>query len=162
MDDINYEYLSWWDIDDACSEIYSQMLLNKYTPDCIIGLSRGGVIPSRIFSDYFDVVEYFFSLDVKLYNGIRSTTGKAVIRPFHGDVKGKRILVVDDIWDSGMTMKAVLEYLKGEDITTATLYWNSKVKDKPNYYANITKEGAWIVFPWEKEETKREMAKGLK
>jgi len=154
MEDIIYKYLTWNDIELACLNIYDQMVKNKYKPDCIIGLSRGGVIPGRLFSDYFDVVEYFFSLDVKMYTGIKKTMEEAIIRPFHEEIKGK-CLVVDDIWDSGMTMRAVLEYLKGKDITTATLYWNGKIKDRPDYYCHETKCYEWISFPWEKFETDR-------
>ena len=160
MNDINYRYLSWYDVEDACFSIcHTEMYKDKYKPDCIIGLSRGGIIPARLFSDYFDVVEDVFSMDVKAYQGIKDVMEEAVIRPFHDDVKGKNILVVDDIWDSGMTMRAVLKYLKGESVTTATLFWNSKVKDKPNYYAEVAKEGEWVVFPWEKQETLRKTLK---
>jgi len=164
-EDVKYVYLNWEHIETACQKIYSQMVKDNYKPDCIIGLSRGGVVPARLFSDYFDVVEDVFSLDVKMYIGIKSALEEAIIRPFHDsfhdDVKGKNILVVDDIWDSGITMKAVLRYLKKENLTTTTLYWNSKVKDRPDYFAATTDEGSWTVFPWEKEETKRELAKGL-
>ena len=157
MNDINYDFLSWANMEGLCADIHFQMILKKYKPDCIIGLSRGGIVPARLFSDYFDVVEDVFSLDIKMYTGIKSVMEEAVIRPFHDDVKGKKILIVDDIWDSGMTMRAVLKYLQGEDLTTATLYKNPKVVDGPNYYGTLSKEGTWVVFPWEKEETKREM-----
>ena len=102
----------------------------------------------------------FFAIDVKLYDGIASTTEKPQIRPFYGDVKGKKVLIIDDIWDSGRTMEAVLEYLGKENVTTATLYWKEKALNKPNYYAETARENEWIVFPWETWEFRRLMKDG--
>jgi hypothetical protein len=50
-----------------------------YKPDCIIGLLRGGVVPARIFADYYNIVLDFFALDVKLYNGIDERREKPLI-----------------------------------------------------------------------------------
>ena len=132
------------------------MLRDNYKPDCIIGLLRGGIVPARIFSDHFNILLDFFALDVKLYDGINKRMEKARIKAFDGDVKGKSILCCDDIMDSGKTMEAVLEYLKGEKVTTATVFWKENSKTKPDYYAEIAKENEWIVFPFEVAEFNRE------
>jgi hypothetical protein len=136
------------------------MVSNQYHPNAIIGLLRGGVIPARIFSDYFNILLDFFALDVKLYNGVNKTREKPVIGPFSlNAIKGRKILLLDDIYDSGRTMESVLEYLKGEDITTATLLWKETAKKKPDYYAQIAEENTWIIFPWEKHEFEKETSK---
>jgi len=150
-----YTHQSWKDIEDRCLSIYHKMLIDEYKPQSIVGLLRGGVVPARIFSDYFDILLDFFALDVKLYNGINSKNEHAEIRQFFGDVKGKKILVVDDIWDSGQTMRSVLDYLGDEDVTTATLFYKEGAQGRPNYYAESNQENEWIVYPWEKEEFKR-------
>ena len=147
-----YKHLSWEDIEKSCLSIYSQMCHEHYRPESIIGLLRGGTVPARIFSDYYDIFLDFFSLDVKLYAGINKRNSEPHIKKFYGDVKGKKILIVDDIWDSGKTMQAVLKYLKGEDITTTTLFWKEDAKKKPDYYAEVAKKKEWIVFAWERYE----------
>jgi hypoxanthine phosphoribosyltransferase len=152
----NFRFLTWESIDQYCEKIYKEMLKNHYKPDCIIALLRGGVVPGRIFSDYFDILLDFFALDVKLYNGIGTRNDKPVIRFFDGNVKGKKILVVDDIIDTSKTMNAVLDYLKGEDITTATLLWKETAPNKPNYYAEVAKKDEWIVFPFERHEFQKD------
>lgn len=131
------------------------MVRDSFKPQAIIGLMRGGIVPSRIFSDYFDIFLDFFSLDVKLYYDINKSHEKPLIGAFHGDVKGKKILIVDDIWDSGRTMEAVLDYLKEEDVTTTTLFWKETAEGKPDYYAEGSKELEWVVFPWEEHEFRR-------
>jgi uncharacterized protein len=154
-DDIQFKFVSWNDLEGYCDKIYSNMTKNNYKPDCIIGLLRGGIVPARIFSDHFNILLDFFALDVKLYTGINQKMEKAKIKFFDGDVKGK-VLIVDDIYDSGKTMEAVLEYLKGKDITTATVFWKETAKTKPDYYAEVAKENEWIVFPFELAEFNRE------
>ena len=152
-----YKHPSWFDVEDACLKIYSQMKEDNYRPECIVGLLRGGVVPGRIFSDYYDILLDFFALDVKLYDRIGVMRDKPEIKAFYGDVKNKKILIVDDIWDSGKTMEAVLDYLGDEDIVTATLYWKETAKGKPDYYAEVAIENEWIVFPFECQEFRRQV-----
>jgi hypoxanthine phosphoribosyltransferase len=147
-----HRFISWEDVEEDCLTIYANMRKDNYTPDVILGLLRGGVVPSRIFLDLHQSLLDFCSIDVKLYDGINLRGPSPKIRSFIDDIKGKKILIVDDIWDSGKTMNAVLEYLKGYDITTATLYWREKASQKPNYYSKIAPEGEWQIFPWEKYE----------
>ena len=153
----NFKFVGWEDVENSCLSIYSQMCSLKYKPDAIIALFRGGVIPGRIFSDYFNILLDFFALDVKMYENMEIAKDAPYVKPFYGDVKGKKILVVDDIWDTGLTMKAVLDYLGKEDVTTATLFWKETAKEKPTYYANVAKENTWIVYPWERYEFYREI-----
>ena len=133
------------------------MKADNYQPEAIVGLLRGGVIPARIFCDYFNVTLDFFAIDVKLYNGIGTTEEKPKIREFEEDlIRGKRILIIDDILDSGKTMDAILNHLSGENITTATLYCKRTAKRKPDYYCDMVEECVWLNFPWEKNEFKKQ------
>ena len=158
IDKIKFRHVTWADFDYYCHDIYIQMLAKKYKPECIIGLLRGGIIPARIFSDYFDISLDFFALDVKLYDGINKAKERPVLGPFSLEaIRGKRILITDDILDSGRTMNAVLEYLKGEDVTTATLFWKETAERKPDYYSEIARKNTWINFPWEHFELEREL-----
>jgi hypoxanthine phosphoribosyltransferase len=159
-DNIQFRFISWDELESYCDKIYTNMLKDNYKPDCIIGLLRGGIVPARIFSDHFNILLDFFALDVKMYDGINQRMEKAKIKAFDGDVKGRSILLADDIQDSGKTMEAVLEYLKGENVTTATVFWKENSKTKPDYYAEIAKENEWIVFPFEVAEFNREKIHG--
>jgi hypoxanthine phosphoribosyltransferase len=154
---MQYIFPSWFDIEDQCLKIKQKM--GEKSPNCIIALLRGGVIPARIFSDFFHVNLDFSALDVKLYNGIGSTNDEVQISEFYGNITGKDILIVDDIWDSGRTMRAVLDYFSQHDansISTATLYLRADTEGSPDYHAQIANEGEWIVFPWELCEFRRE------
>jgi len=152
MEQPNYRFVTWQEIENASLSIYAKMLQNNYKPQSIIGLLRGGIVPARIFSDFFDILLDFFALDIKLYTGINERNDEPSIKSFCGDVKDTKILIIDDIWDSGKTMEGVLNYLGDEDITTATLFWKETAKGRPTYYAETVKENTWIVFPWENYE----------
>jgi len=150
--DTKYIHLSWMDVEEACIKIYEEMKRDGYTPQSIVALLRGGVVPARIFSDYFDILLDFFALDVKLYDGINDRRDQPDIKEFYGDVRGKETLIVDDIWDSGKTMNAVLNYLGEEKVKTATLCWKKTAQGKPDYYAIAVEDNVWVIFPWEVRE----------
>lgn len=152
MSDKTYKYLSWEDIEKACLSIYADMRSDGYTPDVILGLLRGGAIPARIFQDLYPSYLEYCSMDVKLYNGIGTREEEPVIKPFSEDLSGKKVLIVDDIWDSGKTMRAVLQRLKRHNVITTTLYWKETAEERPTYYAGRVAESDWLVFPWERHE----------
>lgn len=154
-----YKYLTWKDFENCCYCLNQKFALDNYTPEIIIGLSRGGVIPARILSDILNNFDLYF-IDVKLYDGTKKKDN-IVIR---SDVdlsliKDKKAVIVDDIYDSGTTIKSVVSYLKSKEfnnISTATLYAREGLNEYPNYYSKIVKRKDWIVFPWEKNEFKKE------
>lgn len=154
-----YKYLNWKVFENCCYCLNQKFLLDNYTPEIIIGLSRGGVIPARILSDILNNIDLYF-IDVKLYDGTKKKDN-IVIR---SDVdlsliKDKKAVIVDDIYDSGTTIKAVVNHLKSkglENVSSATLYAREGLNEYPTYYAKIVKRKDWIVFPWEKNEFKKE------
>jgi len=158
MSNPNYIHLTWNDIQSSCINICYHMSLYDYKPDYIIGLMKGGVVPARIFADYFNVRFDFYTLNVSLYSGINKRD-KLVIQDFNIKMNNKKVLIVDDILDSGKTMLGVLKYLKNKktDFKTATLYWKETALTKPDYYDQIALKNDWVVFPWETYEFKREL-----
>lgn len=157
-----FEYVSWDDVEKACLSIYAKMRKDGYKPDIILGLLKGGAIPSSIMVDLFGVSTGLVHLRVSSYVGINQQKD-VEIYPLEFEEfanlmdikdKGKEILIVDDIWDTGKTMAALLERLKGEKVTTMTLYTkiHKKAPDALPDYFDKTIFDDWIVFPWEKYE----------
>jgi uncharacterized protein len=68
---------------------------------------------------------------------------------------GKRVLIVDDVWDSGRTAMAVRERVRvaGGEPHVAVLHYKPHASrypaDRPDYFAEITDD--WIVYPWDDE-----------
>ena len=155
-----FEYVSWDDVEKSCLSVYAKMKKDGYKPDIILGLLKGGSIPSSIMVDLFGVSTGLVHLRVRSYDGMDQQKDVEVypleFEEFADlmDIKGKEILIVDDIWDTGKTMLTILEKLKGEKVTTMTLF--AKINKTapialPDYFDKTVFED-WIVFPWEKYE----------
>ncbi|MBN2478560.1 phosphoribosyltransferase [Candidatus Micrarchaeota archaeon] len=149
----------WKDI-IALSKKVCGDIKKDFEPDIIIGVSRGGLVPARLFSDYLDNSNVAI-IRVELYTGVGTKNEKPVIiHPLQADIKGKKVLVVDDVSDSGESMAAVRDYLAEKnpgEIKFASLHYKPQSKFRPDYYAETTDK--WIIYPWEIEETRREMEK---
>lgn len=124
--------------------------------DLVIGISRGGLMPALIMSQTWDV-----PLDIIVtssYNKKNQQTqlkiGKSSYLCFSDINKDSKILIVDDLVDSGKTMQAVVDLYKEKgfkNIKTAVLIYKRSSKFDPDYFAAGADEGVWIKFPYEKE-----------
>jgi len=118
------EYMSWQKFDNACVHLVRQINNSGYEFRAIHGVPRGGLVVAVRLS-------HLLNLPLRLF-----------------DPKGSnphRILVVDDILDSGKTLLP----FKKEGLKIAALYFKPGSEVEPDFYVHIKKE-AWIVFPWER------------
>lgn len=125
----------------------------RYPPNCIIGLSRGGLFPAIVISHMLDNLEVIpVSYSSKSGKGDDKNYANAL--PLIGGCHSATLLVVDDICDSGQTLKEVVDFyaMRSHHVYTATLYY----KAIPNgpiepdiYWHQIPEDAPWIIFPWE-------------
>src|SRR5260370_2806656 len=69
------------------------------------------------------------------------------------EVVGKRVLVVDDVSDTGHSLRVVANHLRRKpvkEIRVCTIYMKPQSIFRPDYYARTTRK--WIIFPWERLE----------
>jgi hypothetical protein len=141
-------YLTWWQVDRAIFSLADS--LREYKPDVIVGISRGGLIPAVRLSHILGDVE-FKVIDVKFYKDIGERGEKPVITiPLHGDLEGKKVVIVDDVSDTGKTLQVVIEEVKNrgaKDIKVACLAMKPWTSVVPDFY--VFRTDKWIVFPWE-------------
>jgi uncharacterized protein len=156
---VEYEVPTW-------NQIYATLIKqaehiwNNFQPDVIVGICRGGWIPARVLSDLLDNSN-LANVRTESYTGI----GKAVDQPIltqevSMDVKGKKVLLVDEIVDSGQSLKLIIDHINQQgasEVKTATLYYKPSSVIKPDYYENETLN--WIIFPWETKEALKEIYK---
>ena len=150
--------LTWGEYLDEIEEMYSN-ILQKFSikePFTIVGISRGGLIPLTILASRFQKKK----VDVISIDSYDETSKKSVGLNFHfSSLKlenlENRILVIDDLIDSGTTILGVLEHIikiKPDcKITVAVLYINRNTPmPKNNLIVNQVKDpGTWIQFPYE-------------
>jgi hypothetical protein len=146
-------------------QIYNMLLELAYTikssgfkPDIIVGVSRGGWPPARVLSDLLDNPN-LANVRAEFYLGVAKTKGKPVLtQPVSVDVAGKKVLIVDEIVDTGKSLKLVKEHIMEQgasDVKITTVYYKPWSILKPDYYAKET--NSWVVFPWEIKETIRKL-----
>lgn len=144
-----------WDLMGKLTFSLSQKIMaHNGHYDRLIALAKGGWTWSRTLADYLNIKK-IGSIQVSFYTGIFETKPSPVIsQSLPVSVTGERLLVFDDVADSGKTLEATKKYLKlcgAKSITTAALYYKSWAKIVPDFYA--AKTSAWIIFPHETRET---------
>jgi hypothetical protein len=150
------EYVApcWDDIYDMLLDLAIRIKQSSFQPDQIVGVSRGGWIPGRVLSDLLGNA-HTANLKIEFYVGIGQTSRKPVVtQPISEEISNKRVLVVDDVADTGESLLVALEHVRERgagDIRTVTIYHKPHSKFKPDFFAETTSR--WIIFPWERFET---------
>lgn len=149
-------YLSWNKIAGMCRQLSSK--ISRYEPDVLIGIARGGLVPARILSDITGNSNLAI-IRIEFYAGIGKTKGKPKItQRLTSSIKGKKVLLIDDVADSGKSLMAARKYVIGkkpEKLRTATLHYKPWSIIKPDYY--VKKTESWLVYPWETNEARMEL-----
>jgi uncharacterized protein len=119
--------------------------------DWYIALSRGGLVPACLLSQYTDH-RSIDTLCVVSYDKDHNRSEPRIIQKDYSHIKGKKILVIDDLADSGYSFVRAKEYLaqfEPKEIKTLALYLKTGSVFKPDYYHQETKPEDWIEFEWE-------------
>ena len=157
----NINYISWKEITDIINYMGSK-IEKTYKPEIIISIVRGGMIPSVILAHKLNVrnVENIKSIET-LNDEINAIKQEPIIDKNINlsNIKGKKVLIVDDILGSGATIKKIKEEVKKwkpKEIRIAICIVNEENWEKSNtnnYKDEIEYIGksvrGWVVFPWE-------------
>lgn len=153
------EELTWELFGRAERELSAQIVASGWMPDLIIAIARGGLIPAGAIG-YAIGVKAMGAMNVEFYTGVGQTLPEPVVLPplmDASELPGKRVLVVDDVADSGKTLKMVMELLSHEgldlgdetvpvDARSAVIYRKPRSVFTPDYCWRETDK--WINFPW--------------
>lgn len=154
--DLEFEIPTWKRIYDLLLNLASQIRKAGFRPDVIVGIARGGWPPARIMSDLLENPE-LANVKAEFYLGVAKTKSEPVItQPVSVSVRGKKILVVDDVADTGKSLRLVRSHLREQgaaDVKIATIYYKPWSVVTPDWYERKTSH--WIIFPWERKETVR-------
>jgi hypoxanthine phosphoribosyltransferase len=147
---VDKEVLTWELFGTACRELAQQVADSGFEPEILIAVARGGLLPGGGLS-YALGVKLTDAINVEFYTDVHETLPDPVLLAPLLDtdsIKGRRLLVVDDVADSGRTLALVLELLRehGAECRSAVIYAKSRSEVDPDYVWRRTDE--WIVFPW--------------
>ncbi|MDI6905333.1 MAG: phosphoribosyltransferase [Candidatus Bathyarchaeia archaeon] len=158
--DIEFEVPTWNRIYGMLLNLAEKIRKNGFKPDVIVGVSRGGWPPARVLSDLLDNPN-LANVKAEFYLGVAETKGEPTLtQPVSVAVAGKKVLIVDEVADTGKSLKLVKEHVIKEcaaEVKVATVYYKPWSIIMPDYYEKETSR--WVVFPWEIKETVRKIVK---
>ena len=144
------EVMDWKLFYKLARQVSNKINGSGYKPDLIIGLARGGWVLARVLCDLIGVKD-LVSLKVEHWGITATPDGKAKLKyPLKVDLTGKNVLIVDDITDTGESMRVAVEHiqsLKPSEIKTAALRHITSSKFMPNYFGEEI-SWRWVIFPW--------------
>lgn len=135
----------------------SEYILDKFNPQIIIAISDGGLIPARILRTYINIPIYTVSVKYYKENNIMDTP--QIIHWIHHNFSNKRVLIVDEIDDTGSTIHFCKNNLaninKCTNIGAFVVHYKQKEKffendNNDNYFVGQYVPDKWILYPWDK------------
>lgn len=150
--------MTWQDIEKAI-EALAVTIKEDYDPDIIVGIARGGLIPAVRFSHLFNDLTMRV-VHVKYYENVDETMDKPEIHWSDIEKLEGKVLLVDDVADTGSTLETVQKHLQDRiegELKICTIAYKPKSKIKPDYFVYETEN--WIVFPWEEAPVQTKVQK---
>ncbi len=144
---------TWDDADRWADRLAELVRAADAVPETIVGLTRGGWVPSRLLCDRLGV-KRLVSLRAQHWGVTATPTGAATLTEgLSGPVAGQRVLIVDDITDTGESLALATEHVRAAGPTrteSATFLHIDHAEFRPTYHAETIPRGAWVwvVFPW--------------
>ena len=162
MADLEFLFLSWDDVQRLSEKVSDLIMDSGYKPDLMIAISRGGFDPARIVSDQLNIRK-LASLQIIYYTGLNTRKEEPeVLFPLNAQIEGLKVLVVDDVSDSGNSLIVVKKYVEekgASEVKLATLHHKPWSKFMPDFYAEEVDK--WIIYPWEPRESVIELTQML-
>ena len=123
---------------------------DSFSPEVLVAVARGGMLPGGALT-YSLGVKLTDAINVEFYTDVNETLADPILLAPLLDtdsIRGRRILVVDDVADSGRTLALVLKLLRGfgAEVRSAVLYTKPRTVVQPDFSWRTTDK--WIVFPW--------------
>ncbi|MEV6344096.1 phosphoribosyltransferase [Actinoplanes sp. NPDC051851] len=147
------ETLTWDGFGRAGRELAQAVADDGYQPDLILAITRGGLVPAGAVSYALDIKNLHL-VNVEFYTGVDERLDLPVMLPpvpRGADLSGATVLIVDDVADTGETLRLVREYCAEHvaQARCAVIYEKPRSVVKCEYVWARTDK--WITFPWSAE-----------
>jgi hypoxanthine phosphoribosyltransferase len=145
------DVITWNQFYELCRKLVTELLEAGFYPDLIVAIGRGGYIPARVLADFLGVMQ-LNSMRIEHYQGSHKEPKALVKDPLVSEMQAQRILVVDDVSDTGDTFELALRHIKrhasSAQIRTAAVHYKVVSNYEPDFYAQQITQWRWITYPW--------------
>jgi hypoxanthine phosphoribosyltransferase len=147
---IEKEVLGWLEFGEAARHLARDVAQSDFDPEVVIAIARGGLLLAGAIAYALDI-KSCGALNVEFYTGVNERLPAPIMLPPMLDepsLSGKRVLLVDDVSDSGRTLAMVVGLLTaaGADVRSVVLYTKPGTAHEPHFTWRRTSR--WIAFPW--------------
>jgi len=143
--------VSWEEAYQLSHRLARSIKSSGYRPQLVIAIGRGGYVPARIVCDFL-LHNLLTSFKIEHWDIAASKRPEAAVRfPLAVDVRGQSVLIIDDVTDTGETLRAAIDYVKdlgAGEIRTGVMQHKTTSPVVPDFYAEEVKEWVWIIYPW--------------
>jgi hypoxanthine phosphoribosyltransferase len=148
------EVMSWADLGAGARELARTVADDGYRPDMVLAIARGGLLVAGALG-YALGVKNTFTMNVEFYTGVDERLEMPMILPPVPDLVDfaeTKVLIADDVADTGATLKLVKDFCAGKvaEVRCAVLYEKSRSTVRCEYVWRRTDR--WITFPWSADE----------
>ena len=154
MSEVEREVMSWDDLGVGARELAETVAADGFVPDIVLGIARGGLLVAGAIG-YALGVKNTFTMNVEFYTGIDERLDVPMILPPVPDLVDfaeTKVLVADDVADTGETLKLVKQFCEDKvaEVRCAVLYEKPRSAVRCEYVWRRT--DSWITFPWSARE----------
>ena len=155
-------HITWDEYHRKTEELAVKVYEDDWQFNQVVCIAKGGMRVGDVFARIFNVPLAILSVESYKGEGIRNQRSAIT---FSRDLAktspniGSKVLLVDDLADSGITLKKSIDWLQhfygfylDEPVRTAVLFYKAASSFKPNYYIDYLKDSPWIHMPFEKYE----------
>jgi len=144
------ETLTWDGFGCATRDLAREIVASAFEPEVVVAIARGGLLPAGAIA-YGLGAKNCGAINMEFYTGIGTVLDAPQVLPPELDMNyldGRRVLLVDDVADSGRTLRMAVDMLrdKGADVRSVTIYEKPSTIIHPDYVWKAT--DLWIDFPW--------------
>lgn len=149
------ELVSWGEVQHLCRRLAEQIQAAGFQPEIVIAIGRGGYVPARLLCDAMDIMA-LGGIRIEHYLSGSDKQPQALVRyPLNVDIRQQRVLLVDDVNDSGDTLQLAVEHITGfgpSELKTAVMH-DKVVSGFPvDYFARRIIKWRWLIYPWAMNE----------
>jgi hypoxanthine phosphoribosyltransferase len=149
------ELVSLQAVYDLSYQLACQIRDSGFAPDVVIAIARGGFAPARFVCDFLGLHD-MTSIKVQHYAPGAQKEERAYVKyPLGGDIRGQRVLIVDDVNDTGDTLVVARHHIEAAgpaEVRTAVLHEKATSPVHADYHAAEVLEWRWIIYPWARVE----------
>ncbi len=150
--------LGWREVSNLAFKLWNKVRRSGFSPDLAVAVLKGGCVVGLLIADFCGVS--LETLRVEHYKGLGVKGRLRLAQPLKAKVRNRRVLLVDDVADSGETLRLAVGHLSRRgalQIRTGVLHVKPWTGFPPDYYAEET--DSWIVYPWEHGELVRTLSR---